>query len=290
MTRPTRRVVIVVVLAVLAALGLAAGAAAWLLATPSGARFVLERAGELMPGRVELGRVDGPIRGPLRLERVVYEREGMRLEIHELLLRWRPRALLHRQLDVEELAANAVRLQTEPAAKEATHFELPQIDLPVNLVVRQATVRGAAIVIGGGEPIRIRSAALETVSRGDTLVIERFDLDSPDLELEVSGSLTPLGAYPVDLDLAWAIALADGTRYRGAGTLDGTLEDLTVRQRLTEPFAAVVEARLLDPLDDPRFEGDAEATGVRSPRSIPTGPRCRCPPTSRCRERSMISR
>ena len=221
---------------------------------------------------------------------MVYEREGLRLEINELLLRWRPRALLRRQLDVEELAANGVRSANRAHGEGETPFELPQIDLPVNLAVRQATVRGAAIAIGGGEPIRIRSAALETVSRGDALVIERFDLDSPDLELEVSGSLTPLGAYPVDLDLAWALALPDGTRYRGAGTLDGTLEDLTVRQRLTEPFAAVVEARLLDPLDDLRFEGGAEATGVPLAAIDPAGPRCWCPPTSRRRERSTISR
>ena len=213
-------------------------------------------------------RVDGPIRGPLRLERVVYEREGLRLEINELLLRWRPRALLRRQLDVEELAASGVRLRTEPTLRRDP-LELPQIDLPVNLAVRQATVRGAAIAIGGGEPIRIRSAALETVSRGDALVIERFDLDSPDLELEVSGSLTPLGAYPVDLDLAWALALPDGTRYRGAGTLDGTLEDLTVRQRLTEPFAAVVEAgcSIRSMICDSRAAPKPPA--FRSPRSIP---------------------
>src|SRR6185503_20585032 len=43
---------------------------------------------------------------------------------------------------------------------------------------------------------------------------------------------------------------------------DGTLEDLVVSQRLTEPFAAAIEARLLDPLDDLRFEGGAKASGV----------------------------
>ena len=183
----------------------------------------------------------------------------MRLEIKELLLRWRPRALVRRQLDVEELAASGVRLQTEQ--KKETPFELPQIDLPVNLAVRQATVRGAAIAIGGDEPIRIRRRPRDRVARRRSRHRAlRSRLVRP--RARGLGLVTPLGAYPVDLDLTWALALPDGTRFRGAGTLDGTLEDLTVRQRLTEPFAAVVEARLLDPLDDLRFEGGAEVTGV----------------------------
>ena len=154
-----------------------------------------------------------------------------------------------------------------PSTEPERPFELPQIDLPVNLAVRAASLRDATIVIGreptgDAEPIRIRSATLETASLGDALVIQRFDLDSPDLALEVSGSLTPLGAYPVDLDVAWTLLAPDGRRYRGSGSLDGTLEELVVRQRLVEPFAAVVEARLLDPLDDLRFDGGVEAAEV----------------------------
>ena len=96
-------------LAPVLALVFAVAALFWMVSSERGARFVLERIGEVMPGSVELGRVEGPIRGPLTLEGVVYEREGLRLEIDRLDLRWRPRALLRRQLDVEQLDASGVR-------------------------------------------------------------------------------------------------------------------------------------------------------------------------------------
>jgi translocation and assembly module TamB len=210
--RRALRALLAVVTVLVLVVGLAMGAALWLVSSDAGARVVLERVGELMPGKVELGAVEGTIRGPLRQRGVVYEREGMRLTIDDLRLRWRLRALLERQVDVEELSAAGVRLTTEPAPETDTPFELPQIDLPVTLAVRRASVRDAEIALAGGEPIRIRSANLSTVSRGDTLVIDRFDVDSPDLALDVKGSLTPLGPYPVDLDVAWALAAPDGRR------------------------------------------------------------------------------
>ncbi|HVR29797.1 MAG TPA: hypothetical protein VMS86_09720, partial [Thermoanaerobaculia bacterium] len=262
MASRTFRVAVGIVVALVLVVALAVAAAVWLVSTEAGARLVLARVGQLMPGRVELGTVEGPLRGPLRLENVVYTRNGMRLEIAELVLRWELRALLRRQVDVHQLAASGVRLHTTPGEESDAPFELPQIDLPVNLVVRQASLRDVVVTVGGGEPIRIRSADFATSTRGETVVIESFDLDSPDLAFEVSGSLTPLGAYAVDLEIAWDFRAPDGTRYRGAGTLDGTLEDLVVRQRLVEPVAVRVEARLLDPLDDLRFEAGLEAAAV----------------------------
>ena len=257
----TRRVVIGVVLGVLASLGLAAGAAGWLFATPSGARFVLERAGELMPGRLgSTSRRTDPRPAAPRAR-------GVRARGHAPRDQGAVAALASARAGAPAARRRGAGGERRAAADRAhgegrDSLELPQIDLPVNLAVRQATSAGrrsrsAATSRSASAPPPSRPCRAATLSSSSASISTR-----PTSELEVSGSLTPLGAYPVDLDLTWALALPDGTRFRGAGTLDGTLEDLTVRQRLTEPFAAVVEARLLDPLDDLRFEGGAEVTGV----------------------------
>jgi translocation and assembly module TamB len=260
-TRPVR-----VALAVVAALALvatlAAVAAVWLVSSGDGARFALDRLDPLIPGELALGRVEGRLRGPLHIEDLVYSREGFRLTIGDLRLSWDLRDLLRRQLDIHALAVSEVRVEMSPGEESREPFALPQVELPVNVVVREATLRDAVVTVGEAEPIVVRSAALTTSTRGDTVTIDSFDLDSPDVALEVSGSLTPLGAYAVDLEAAWLFHAPDGRTYRGEGSFDGTLEDLVVDQRLIEPFAARVEARLLDPLDDLRFEGGAEASGV----------------------------
>jgi translocation and assembly module TamB len=262
MKRRTLRLALVAAGACVLVAALAIGGAWWLVSTGSGARFALDRLDPVVPGELRLGRVDGPLRGPLRVEELVWERDGMTLSIGELRLTWRLRELLHRRLDVESLAAERVRMTMTPGEDTGEPFALPQIELPVVVIVRQATLDDAVIAIGEARPIVVRSAALATHTRGEQVAIERFELDSPDLGLEVEGAVTPIGDYAVDLDVAWSLRAADGKVYRGAGTLDGTLEDLRVRQRLDQPFAARVDARLLQPLDDLRVDGDLAASGI----------------------------
>ncbi|REJ80315.1 MAG: hypothetical protein DWQ30_12950 [Acidobacteria bacterium] len=255
------------------ALVVAAGAAlVALVATPAGARWAFQRLGAAVPGSLTVQQLDGPLRGPLRVEGLVWESDGAEVSVDELHLQWRLRDLLARQLDITQLSASTVRVRLAESGEEEEPSALPDLRLPIAIVVRQARVDDLVVLDGSGESlIEVRSIELRTRAEGERVEIERFELVSPDLELEVAGSVEPVGDYAVDLSLRWGVAVeaaesaGDGaagsdrstqrTWWRGEGTLGGSLEELTVAQELSAPLRAGIDAVLRRPLRDLSLDG-----------------------------------
>jgi len=262
-TRPRRRRrrVLLGIGSALAVLALLIAGAAWfLLATEPGARWLFSRLGGAMAGSLEVADLEGPIRGPLTVGGLVYESEGFEVRVERLRLEWHLRELLARRLDVVSLEAEGVTVTL--AGEEERDGEpapLPDVHLPVNIIVRSAEVRGIRIVQPGAEPIVIDSLDLATRAIGDVVEIERLTIRSPEIAAEVAGRVEPQGDYPVDLRLEWSAELPGQPRWAGEGTFTGTLEELRVEHALGAPIAARVEAVLTTPLRDLSFEGRVEA-------------------------------
>ncbi len=254
-----------------AALGLLVGAALWfLLGTQAGARWLFTRVGSTMAGSLEVAELRGPIRGPLAIRGLVYRSDAAVVRVDRLTLDWRLGALLEKRLDVERLAASGVRVRLLPGPPSATPQGLPDVHLPINIIVRQARVRDLEVVsppAAGGkagaaaapQPLRIDAIDLATRSRGDVVTIERLTVASPELSARVSGRLEPTGDYPVDLTLDWSAALPGQPRLAGRGSFSGTLERLRVAQELRAPVAARLDATLTRPLHDLRFDATLAA-------------------------------
>lgn len=256
------------------ALAVLVGGAAWfLLGTEPGARWLFARVGAMIAGSLEVAELDGPIRGPLAVRGLVYESDGFEVRVDRLALDWRLRELVHRRLDVVDLEAEGVRVLLADREERDEPQALPDVHLPVNIIVRGARVRDLVVVqpppaAGPGQPgkpaepaapLRIDSIELVTRTIGDVVEIERLVVRSPDLAAEVSGRVEPNGAYPVDLALDWSATLPDTPRLAGRGTFTGTLERLRVEHALSAPVAARLVGTLTTPLRELGFDATVEA-------------------------------
>lgn len=226
----------------------------WLTATGAGARWSFERLGGALPGTLEVGSLEGPLRGPLLLRDVRWEREdGPTVTLEEARLEWRLPSLLRRQVDVHSLRARGIDVRLAPSTGEEPG--LPDVNLRFNVVVREVRIEDLVIrsAAEGAEPVRIESMALDTATVGDRVEITAFDLRSSELDLDLGGSFIPRGDYPVDLEIDWAFRREGWPELRGRGSLDRTLAELEVDQGIDVPFEATARGTLLDPLYDLRF-------------------------------------
>jgi translocation and assembly module TamB len=257
-SRRRRRRVLAAVAGGLAALGLlAAGLVWWAVSTRAGARWAFARITSAMKGSVRVTSVDGPIRGPLTVRGLVYETPALRISVEEARLDWRLSALIAKRLDVVSLSARGVRIRTSPEPEKKEKEKLPDLHLPINVVVRAADVRDIEVgssVPDGGPPFRIDTISLATSVSGDAVRVERLAVRGPRFTADVSGTLRPSGDYPLDLAVAWS--WTTDRKYEGSGRLNGTLETLHVAQELKAPARLTLDATLLKPMRHLRFSAD----------------------------------
>jgi translocation and assembly module TamB len=207
-----------------------------------------------MPGELEVAELHGPIRGPLDIRGFSYKRDGLEMHVDRVQLDWRLRELLSRQLDIRSLRAQGIRIIPTPTAEKKEPTALPDVNLGFNILVRDAQVRDLQIGAPGEEPLVIDRIDLATTAIGNKFKIDHFVVRAPLLDGDVSGSFQPQGDYPVDLQVQWKVRPPDMAGFSGQGALTGSLEELKVAQTLDAPFPARLNATLLQPLRDLKFD------------------------------------
>ena len=250
--------------------GVLAGAGGWwLLYTQAGARWGFERLGGLLPGKIDVRELRGPLRGPLVAYDFTYRDERIEITAQRVEIAWQPRALLQRQLDIRTLRAENVRVLAgssgdTPAERDSLDGPLPDLDLPVNIIVRDGVLTNLTLTTPGNDSglvvdrVAVRARSL----RGDSLHVDHFRVESRTLDVDFSGVALPRGSYPLALRGSWAFRPAGGPEVAGTGMLEGTLDTLRVVQEVSNPAAVHVDMRLFRPLRDLRYEGGVRFTDL----------------------------
>ena len=250
---------------------LIAGVVWWATSTEAGARRVFGWLGAILKGSVEVARVEGPIRGPLTVYGLKYRTPSLEATVDRARLDWRLSELLRKRLDIVSLRVEGVRVVTRPTPEKKAAERLPDLHLPVNVIVRDAEVSGIRFGSDPQNALVIDSVSLKTSAIGDTVRVDRLVARGPMFSADASGTVRPRGDYPVDLRLAWSARLPKAPLYAGAGTFTGTLERLTVNQTLESPFRAAAHAVLTAPMRDLRFAADLSIEQLSTARLQPGG-------------------
>ncbi|MDB5771484.1 MAG: hypothetical protein JWM42_1858, partial [Burkholderia sp.] len=131
-TRRGRRIGIA--FAVLATgVALLVAATGWLLMTGSGARAAFSLLDSVAPDVVRAEGIQGSLAGPLRIARLTIDTPGQKVTLENTQLDWRPRALLDRQLHVNQLHVERLGVVAKEQ-KEKEPAQLPEsISLPFRL-------------------------------------------------------------------------------------------------------------------------------------------------------------
>lgn len=176
---------------------------------PSGTRFALNFTASLMP-RLELEGVDGTLASNLRIERLSFQQDALRLELTQLRLHWNPWALTKPSLEIHELSATRLNLHLPPGTDTpepeggAGPFqlpELPSVELPLALEVRQIRLDHIRVTQGEQTLMDELNLRLALRSQDHLLLIEPLQLQRTDSRLVLSGSVAPSRHFLTHLEL-----------------------------------------------------------------------------------------
>jgi translocation and assembly module TamB len=275
----TRRRRLLVIAASLASIALLAGVGTWwLMYTQPGAKWGFERLGGFFPGRLDVRDMKGPLRGPIEIHHFTYRNERLAITADRVLIDWRLRDLWRRRLDIHRLYGENVRVVVggpgdTPQAEDSLRG-LPDVNLPVTVIVRDGLLRGLTLAKPGSDSgLVLDTVAIDARSmRRDSLRVNRLAVRSKLVDLDFAGAALPRGAYPLVLRGTWIYRPPGVTPLRGEGTLSGTLDRLVVRQRMTGPFLADVDMSVNRPLRRARYDGTVSFYGLTPRELIPSAP------------------
>ncbi len=238
--------------------------------TERGTHVLLTRIAPFIPGTLTIGTQRGPLTGPLDLRDIHYKTDTMDVLIHHLALSWRLGKLRQRQLDIESLHAETIRVVLPPTKTDTSDGKLVDVHLPVNIVVRDALIKDLEIVHASppgqpaAPPFRLDQIALDAQSDrlSGLLHIRSLKADGPTFRLRASGDVKPVGAYDLNL-MAEANYNGPGVPpVVASGTFRGTLEKLGVDLQVSQPFAAQVKGDVLTPMREVGLDLAAQVKDV----------------------------
>jgi len=189
-------------------LALAAAGTWWWAGQEGSLAWTLQRLGPRLALQGE--DVQGSLRGGWRIGRLVWERDGLRVEVQDLRLEWQPLALLQRTLQLEQVQAARLRVVDARPPGGGPLREPASLGLPWRLEVE--SLKLGAFAYEGGTPLQ--GGPLEA----------RYAFDGQRHRLEL-----------LRLDLA-------GGRYRGEATLLASAPltlDLRLQGRVAAPLPGI---------------------------------------------------
>lgn len=106
----------------------------WLATTATGFRWLAETASVMSRGQLRVEGVEGHLGIPIRIRKLAVMTDTQRITLERVQLEWQPRALLQRNLRIDLLAAQRVRI--EVLKEDPTPPQLPDtLRLPVDVQV-----------------------------------------------------------------------------------------------------------------------------------------------------------
>ena len=257
----------------LAVLALLAAAVFYLTATPGGFRWLAAAAPALSGDRLRLEGVEGHLGAPLAVRKLSFAAARQRIEVDGLRLEWQPRALWQRRVEVDLLAAQALRVVT--LEKDTRPPALPaSLRLPPDLRVHAFDLARLEIA-DAGKPLVFERLRGSLDGRGDRYRLAAASLDSP--WADVSGQLELGKDAPFALAARVDAARRDPVPVHAGLRLDGTLAAVAfdleadaqgmnfLARGEAAPFAKIRLPRLLvagEGIDPRLFVADAPAADL----------------------------
>ena len=218
--------------------------AAWLTQSTSGARWLYQRASALAPGSLSIATIDGSVSGPLTIRGLVYRDAdaGIELTVDRLQIDLALLALWRRSVVIEAGAADGVRLHlTEP--RDPPDDKPLSFEAPIAVEIRAFELRDGVVSRHGEALVDIKSAHLQAVWSGDTLAIQRLDLDARQGEVQLAGSVAGAKPYRGQLRGNFVWRQADQP-WAGSLSADAAGAQVAAVVRLQRPIVANLRTTL----------------------------------------------
>ena len=262
------------VLALLLLLALALGGV-WIWAGSEGSlATALRLAGAQQP--LVTDEVTGTVRGGGKVRRLVWDKAGLRVEVHDAELLWTPAALLHRTLQIDQLSATRIVIDDQRPKGEPSAGPPTSLALPLNIEVK--ALRAGELRWAGPPPYALSDVAGRFAYDGKAHALE---LDSAHIEGGQYRARARITAHaPISLDVAMAGALTAPVPGAEApvpltlqATLAGPLTEMRAQADLqAAPAAPGASAPAIPALPQAPSPGASAASAATAPASAPAAP------------------
>lgn len=238
----------------------------FLAGTEPGLRILLPVIKGFAPKELSIGEVRGRLIGPLAITGLRYHGDTVTINIETLQFDWRPRSLLAGTFSIQACDAGDVRVEMRKGEEKPP--ELPEIDLFLDVSTPRCTVKQITVTREGWEePVVIDEVSFAVKSRLNTIHIEELKANSGLFSLDIAGRLTPLADYPLDLTTQWSVRPEGYAPFTGEGRLNGSMKDLRITQKISEPLEGALRMGIREVLLTPLWDGDVVVKKA-NPRNI----------------------
>ncbi len=217
------------------ALVLVGSATAWLVATESGARWLLGFASPMLPAPLRIEAVEGTLIEGLEFRNVSWNDAAAEVFVAELDTHVELGPLVRKVVRINNLALRDVDMTVNEATETDSGSGPFSLDLPVMLEIKKASIADARVAAAGRQ-LRIRRIGMRGQLGGSTLAIESFDLESELADISLAADAELAGSYPADATVAWELRLPDQPTLSGLLQVRGDASGYRVRHDLDAPY------------------------------------------------------
>jgi translocation and assembly module TamB len=227
------------------------GMTSWIVSTESGLRFLVAQAQRWAPGELSVQTVQGRLWDQFSLSGFSYRDKQTAVQLETLQFSWEAAALWQRQVHVKQLLLDQLTLELPAPSEEPSQpFEIPDIQLPVQLALDEVQISQVTVKRPNAEPIILDNIDLRSHT-SDVLTLEhcQIQLDSPQpVNAKLAGDIGLVKPHRIQLDLNWSAQLPDLKEVVGSGQLTGDIETLVLTHTVSKPLEVNVQAELQDVL------------------------------------------
>ncbi len=206
--------------------------------TSSGLRMAIAVADDYLPEALDLGRVRGTLASGLVVEDGAWRDRGVIVEIGRLELELAGLPLVRGDLRLDRLQASDVVVEILPGDGAEPEPDEPagpfRFSMPVPLEIRDGRIERVD-VNWPGDSRRIDLITLGAAVRGPVLRVERLNVGSDWLELQVEGRARFERPYPARLQATWRYRAGADQDFAGSGRLEGDADGWALTHRLLDP-------------------------------------------------------
>ena len=193
------------------------GAALWgMLGTQAGSRWLLAQ----VPG-LQVDNFRGRLGSAWQGDALLWQQGETRVELQQLDMAWSPSCLLRLTLCIDRLHLQQTALDLPPSTEPSSEpLSLPSLNLPLRLQLGDIRL-GELRLDGEGQ-----LSDLELIASWNEQGVElqRLALQRDGLRLDLSGSLTPQGDWPLALSGRLQLPEVDGQPWQVALQIGGELQ------------------------------------------------------------------
>ena len=250
---------------------LVVGSTLLLLGTEAGVRWLAGMVQERVPDQLEIGSIEGNLLGRLQLTGIHYVGPAGDLSVGRVVLSWNPAELFGLHLHYDEITIAdaefiAAGIPEDTEEKSASvEVDLPDLELPVKFTLDQFALADVRIHSSAeGAPVVIDDAGLSLAWNDNGITIKQLTLTMPEGNLQGSGTINPVGSYPMQIGITAASTLEEAPKIKLAGEIKGDLEALNLSQELTGDITASMNFDISRVLESPAWKGTVEISDLRA--------------------------